>query len=114
MIRRPPRSTLFPYTPLFRSRHEHPVVADARRRQTTHVFSIDTVLAAQPGSSEALVFEPLYSFRHGTDGGRPEGFWYARPRPAAWGEAGGRGGVLAVAGRAGRGARPPAARGAAR
>src|SRR2546430_12511703 len=72
MIRRPPRSTLFPYTPLFRSRHEHPVVADARRRQTTHVFSIDTVLAAQPGSSEALVFEPLYSFRHGTDGGRPE------------------------------------------
>src|SRR5687767_15372374 len=35
MIRRPPRSTLFPYTTLFRSRHRvehrrHPLVADAR------------------------------------------------------------------------------------
>src|SRR5260370_26839295 len=29
MIRRPPRSTLFPYTTLFRSRHR---VGDARRR----------------------------------------------------------------------------------
>src|SRR2546430_9807159 len=31
MIRRPPRSTLFPYTTLFRSRHEHghdPLLAD--------------------------------------------------------------------------------------
>src|SRR2546430_12245929 len=27
MIRRPPRSTLFPYTTLFRSRHEHQVAA---------------------------------------------------------------------------------------
>src|SRR3712207_8991659 len=25
MIRRPPRSTLFPYTTLFRSQHEHPI-----------------------------------------------------------------------------------------
>src|SRR2546422_4445311 len=33
MIRRPPRSTLFPYTTLFRSRHDegHPVRARARR-----------------------------------------------------------------------------------
>src|SRR5688572_32687613 len=34
MIRRPPRSTLFPYTTLFRSRHDHPAVlqrADRRR-----------------------------------------------------------------------------------
>ena len=90
------------------TRHEHPVVADARRRQATHVFSIDTVLAAQPGSSEALVFEPLYSFRHGTDGGRPEVFWYARPRPAAWGEAGETEVFLTFADRSGRAARPAA------
>src|SRR5215216_3767591 len=35
MIRRPPRSTLFPYTTLFRShspRHEPPIVADHRVR----------------------------------------------------------------------------------
>src|SRR3712207_8162439 len=30
MIRRPPRSTLFPYTTLFRSDHQHPVVGLAR------------------------------------------------------------------------------------
>src|SRR2546429_6668808 len=28
MIRRPPRSTLFPYTTLFRSRHQRSVMAD--------------------------------------------------------------------------------------
>src|SRR6202022_4793230 len=31
MIRRPPRSTLFPYTTLFRSRHLRPVPRSARR-----------------------------------------------------------------------------------
>src|SRR2546422_5023104 len=37
MIRRPPRSTLFPYTTLFRSRSHHrsraPVAADVRQRR---------------------------------------------------------------------------------
>src|SRR5437867_9455224 len=28
MIRRPPRSTLFPYTTLFRSRNEHPILLE--------------------------------------------------------------------------------------
>src|SRR5256885_8424351 len=32
MIRRPPRSTLFPYTTLFRSRHRGGALARARRR----------------------------------------------------------------------------------
>src|SRR3712207_7523298 len=32
MIRRPPRSTLFPYTTLFRSRHRDVVQPDRRRR----------------------------------------------------------------------------------
>src|SRR5256885_11998483 len=31
MIRRPPRSTLFPYTTLFRSREQHDVVGDLLR-----------------------------------------------------------------------------------
>src|SRR5260221_4345877 len=33
MIRRPPRSTLFPYTTLFRSRHREPPHSVVRRRQ---------------------------------------------------------------------------------
>src|SRR2546429_9356854 len=32
MIRRPPRSTLFPYTTLFRSRHNKAVIMNAARR----------------------------------------------------------------------------------
>src|SRR3989441_6041835 len=32
MIRRPPRSTLFPYTTLFRSRPQHPLGAERHRR----------------------------------------------------------------------------------
>src|SRR2546430_5169874 len=36
MIRRPPRSTLFPYTTLFRSLLNHPLSAAARWRQLTH------------------------------------------------------------------------------
>src|SRR5580704_7373637 len=34
MLRRPPRSTLFPYTTLFRSRQRHPNVRDDRHRRT--------------------------------------------------------------------------------
>src|SRR5690349_23795002 len=51
MIRRPPRSTLFPYTTLFRSRHEdlahfpHPRASD---RGT----ALGGVQRAQPGRSE--------------------------------------------------------------
>src|SRR3712207_8964390 len=37
MIRRPPRSTLFPYTTLFRSREqEHHQLADAQREHVAH------------------------------------------------------------------------------
>src|SRR3712207_9014711 len=48
MIRRPPRSTLFPYTTLFRS---HPGVARrriCRRTQFDHVLDLEPVGAQQP------------------------------------------------------------------
>src|SRR2546422_6145553 len=47
MIRRPPRSTLFPYTTLFRSTGAERVViqrADVLRRQPTHVHAANEVL----------------------------------------------------------------------
>src|SRR2546427_11891669 len=37
MIRRPPRSTLFPYTTLFRSRIPMPPLTEERRREMTKV-----------------------------------------------------------------------------
>src|SRR3989449_10589472 len=36
MIRRPPRSTLFPYTTLFRSRRQRPAVGVGARRRSLH------------------------------------------------------------------------------
>src|SRR2546430_9024166 len=56
MIRRPPRSTLFPYTTLFRSRAVHPgAAAPARRRAADHARSRGCLgLCAQPGDHSSL------------------------------------------------------------
>lgn len=71
---------------LTQKRHEYPIVPDARRRETTSVFSVDEVLASSPGAAETLRFESFYSHRHagnGKDGGM---FWYARRKPTPWDE----------------------------
>src|SRR3712207_7554921 len=58
MIRRPPRSTLFPYTTLFRSRHEHrrlPGQAEGRRPEPPRRRALDERAArgdAEPRSEE--------------------------------------------------------------
>src|SRR5438477_1098111 len=44
MLRRPPRSTLFPYTTLFRSRHRH----DVRRRRHGHGRPLRSVIDFGP------------------------------------------------------------------
>jgi len=92
---------------LMPTRYEHPVVADARRRESTRIFSIEEVVAARPGSPEVLRFEPLYSFRHGTNGDKPEAFWYARPRESEYGQAGDMDHYLSFVDLSGRPARPP-------
>src|SRR3712207_7814070 len=44
MIRRPPRSTLFPYTTLFRSRiDQQQAVAGAKRRRNSHWFVASSI-----------------------------------------------------------------------
>src|SRR5260370_15124485 len=48
MIRRPPRSTLFPYTTLFRSRFELRRVRAAVARERQHAVGDDTVAAGEP------------------------------------------------------------------
>jgi type VI secretion system protein ImpG len=83
-----PIVNLFPQTSepvlLTQRSHEYPVIADARRRATTGIFSVDEVSGVTPGSSEPLRFQPFYSFRHAPDGGKPQMFWYARRRPSGW------------------------------
>src|SRR5258707_5787991 len=57
MIRRPPRSTLFPYTTLFRSQsQQQPVVALTRR--------IDRLLIDQHGIDDAAHLDQLRSEEH--------------------------------------------------
>ena len=63
---------------------EYLLVPDARRRLTTEVFSVDSVVGVSPGAAEPLRFEPFHSLRHDTDGSKPELFWYATRRPTGW------------------------------
>src|SRR2546422_7554076 len=58
MIRRPPRSTLFPYTTLFRSRHELAVPYDRVANLVEHG-------AVQPGVAEAGAHEAVVEPEHG-------------------------------------------------
>ena len=69
---------------LTQRRHEYLIVPDARRRETTGIFSVDDVVAATPGRREPVRFEPLYSYRHTRGDGEAKLFWYAKRRPAGW------------------------------
>src|SRR3712207_9315184 len=56
MIRRPPRSTLFPYTTLFRSRvGRESLVEDGERRLEPVVLEVEVEVAQRVGGGEALV-----------------------------------------------------------
>ena len=70
---------------LTQRKQEYLVVADARRRATTGIFSVDRVTGVSPGAGQPLRFEPFFSFRHGADGDKRL-FWYAKRRPVRWGQ----------------------------
>src|SRR5256885_359055 len=54
MIRRPPRSTLFPYTPLFRSRRRHRRRRDRQRRAVRHRQSSARRVVARRAATERI------------------------------------------------------------
>jgi type VI secretion system protein ImpG len=64
--------------------YQYPVVEDARRRETTGIFSVDEVIGVSPGSAEPPRYEPFYSFRHDTNGAGKQMFWYAKRQPVGW------------------------------
>src|SRR2546422_11611275 len=76
MIRRPPRSTLFPYTTLFRSQ----IAADARLRGRGEILRLDRRDLVEPARGERQV--------GGRGGGEPRGGFFDAgapplpPRPA--------------------------------
>ena len=79
-----PIVNLFPQTaePILheQTRYEYPVIADVRRRDSVHVFSVDSVSAASPRSHDPVPYEPFYSFRHGHARTRDQVFWHISRR----------------------------------
>lgn len=65
---------------LDQKRTEYAVVPDARRRYAAEVFSVDEVVITNPQSHETTVLEPLYSFRHSSEGKKSQVFWHSRRR----------------------------------
>jgi len=62
------------------TRHEYPVVPDARRNETLEVFSIESIVGTHPNTPEVTPFEPFYSFRHSVSDVRNPFFWHATRR----------------------------------
>lgn len=65
-------------------RYEYPVVADARRKDSTGIFSVDSVAAVAAGSDAAVPFRPFFSLDHrgGVDGSAI--FWQVKRKPSGW------------------------------
>ncbi|MEX2530035.1 MAG: type VI secretion system baseplate subunit TssF [Gemmatimonadota bacterium] len=65
-------------------RYEYPVVADARRQESTGIFSVDSVAAVAAGSDDAVPFRPFFSLDHrgGVDGSAV--FWQVKRKPSGW------------------------------
>src|SRR4051794_41636096 len=63
MIRRPPRSTLFPYTTLFRSAVRHQEVL--RRMRVADVFCQHSIVDPETGDEEGLPVAVLEAMAHG-------------------------------------------------
>jgi type VI secretion system protein ImpG len=61
---------------------EYMVVPDASRRQAIDIYSVDEVVGVS--AQQPMHLEPLYSFRHGSDGSQPRMFWRASRRTAGW------------------------------
>jgi type VI secretion system protein ImpG len=64
-------------------RHEYPVVPDVRRRHAYEIFSIESVVSANPQTQQITDFEPFYSYRHATLRDKKQTFWHAMRRPSA-------------------------------
>ncbi|HZD03870.1 MAG TPA: type VI secretion system baseplate subunit TssF, partial [Longimicrobiales bacterium] len=72
---------------LSHKRQEYPIVADARRRDSTRIYSVDDVSPVGSAKARSIRFQPLYSLRHGF-GDERRVLWYARRRHLPWAEQG--------------------------
>jgi type VI secretion system protein ImpG len=93
---------------------EYPIVADARRRLTTEIFSVDDVIAVTPDSERTLHFRPFYGAARAAQRAEPNGaapelaglHWLAKRRASGWRTDDGADVMLSFADRSGRSAHP--------
>ncbi len=59
------------------TRHEYPVIANARRQEMMEIHSIDEVMAANTSRRESVRLEPLYAYRYQARNDSARVFWHA-------------------------------------
>ncbi len=86
-----PIINLFPHTAepiqLNHATYDYPVNPDFRHNRSMEVFSIDSVVCTYERTGETAVFEPFFSFRHGSSQKEPT-FWQATRRQVGLDKAG--------------------------
>lgn len=65
---------------LHQKQNEYHVIPDVHRQMATEVYSIDSVITADPYLKTTRHFQPFYSFRHAYDDDYDRTFWYANRR----------------------------------
>ena len=63
---------------------DYRIVPDARREEALDIFSVDEVVGVMSGSSETVLYEPFYSYRHSAHEGPKQTFWHLSRRPSGW------------------------------
>ncbi len=85
-----PAVNLYPQTAepilLTQTQHEYRVIPDVRHQQVTEVFSIDEVLASNPGKRTIVDLQPLFAYRFQTRAANKLAFWHATRRPHRLGD----------------------------
>jgi type VI secretion system protein ImpG len=61
--------------PVDQTRYQYPIVPDARRRQSTEIYSVDGVVSTDAETHETVTYDPLYSERQAMPGMSPA-YWY--------------------------------------
>jgi type VI secretion system protein ImpG len=65
---------------LTQKQNEYHVIPDVHRQMATEVYSIDSVITADPYLQTTRHFQPFYSFRHAYDEDYDRTFWHASRR----------------------------------
>lgn len=65
---------------LSQQKYEYHVIPDVHRQKTTEVYSIDSVVTADPRTNTTREFSPFYSLRHAYGEEQEKSFWYATRR----------------------------------